>query len=137
MNIVEKHRFVDNWLERMGKPLLRQVMLTGAMKNFIVKHKAIFMEAIIAYAEILPDYREHAIILKNTETLIEAKDKFLREHDITGRKELIDSACTITIDEYEHDPHYAYFTDYMMKECKDKWVFEDNLEIPPGWFKET
>ena len=133
IDVAEKYRLVENWVDVTTKPLLRTIMLSGPIRKLVIVQKAIFQKAIRTYASILPGYKEHGVLLKNTVTLIEAKEKFFETYDITGREQLVEDGWDILIHQNEHDPSYAWIIDFMMKECKDKWVFDENVEIPKGW----
>ena len=85
-------------------------------KGFVVKNKGIFMKAIIAYANTLPENTKENTCKPNTHRLIDAWDKVLGYYDCPQRNELMRAISKIHINEYEHDLHYASIMDFGIEE---------------------
>ena len=85
-------------------------------REYVIKHKSIFMKAIIAYASILPEPTELKTYRHNTQRLIDSWDKLLKYYDCPARNELMRAVRKIHIDEYEHDEHYANLHDFLIEE---------------------
>lgn len=106
----------------------RHQMFKGVLRGFIIKHKAIFMKAIIAYAKILPEPTRENTFLSNIHTLMDIRDEFKRRVNIPSREELLDAVFKIGISEYAHDTVYQFFADWLIEELrKSDWV------IPNRW----
>lgn len=95
--------------------LLKQWMLREA-RQFVIEHKGIFMKAIVAFADILPEPTKENTVRHNTHVLIDLRDKFLRYDTIANRTKLYEAAWKIFIAEYEHDADETYRFDWLVEE---------------------
>jgi len=91
-------------------------MLGQPFRNFIIKHKAIFQSAIIAFAKILPEPTKEGCIFENSHTLIEKRDRFLEYENNNGRQEMFQAIWNIFIDENEHDDYYRFRFEWTIEE---------------------
>jgi len=102
--------------------MLAKDMRTGAMRGFIVKHKAVFEKAIIAFAKIVPEPTKENTKYPNTHILMDIRDKFFELENNPGRKALFEAAWKVLIAEYEHDPYYRFRLDWVLEEIqKSGW----------------
>jgi len=87
------------------KEYLSRWMLTH-MRGFVIKHKAIFEKAIIAYADILPDPTYENVLEPNSHVLLDMRNKFFSYYHNPSKMNLFQATWKIAIAENEHDPHY-------------------------------
>ena len=90
-------------------------MLTVA-REFVIKHKATFQKAIIAFASILPEPTKDNTLEPNSLILLEKRDKFFRYYKFPNRIELYNAVWKILIDEYEHDPQPRNIFQWLLEE---------------------
>ena len=92
----------------------RHKMFKGENRNFIIKHKGIFMRAIILYAKMIPEPTRDDTFLPNIGVLFDLRDEFLEHANIPSRIELIKALFKIGISEYAHDTVYQFFIDWFI-----------------------
>ena len=92
-------------------------------RQLIIEHKAIFRQAIIAYANMLPEPviqpttpQEKAVTWKNSPVLLRIRDKFLSYYGYEGRRQMMEAGWKILIDELEHDPAYRDPFQFLVEE---------------------
>ena len=102
--------------------MLGEDMLKGKMRGFVIKHKGVFMKAIIAFAKILEEPTKENTTRHNTHILIDIRDKYFKLDNLPARKELMKAIWKIGIVEYEHDGHYSFRGDWVLEEIhKSDW----------------
>lgn len=97
--------------ETVGRYMLKTA------RQFFIDHKAVFMNAILAFAKILPEPTKENTTKVNTHNLIDLWEWF-NQHNTKARDDLFDGLRKITIDEFEHDPFY----DGRMQAFLEKWL---------------
>ena len=75
-------------------------------RQFVIEHKDLFMKAIIAFADTLPEPTKENTIIPNTYPMIRIWDKLLEMEDNPGREPLFKALKKITVSEHEHDYYY-------------------------------
>ena len=85
-------------------------------RQYVIKHKDIFMKAITAYASILPEVTRENTELPNTHILIDKRDKFFTHERNIGRKPLMEAVWKVLLSEYEHDIYYRNRFDWLLEE---------------------
>jgi len=106
----------------------RHKMFKGEKRNFIIKHKGIFVKAIILYAKMIPEPTRDNTSLSNIHLLMDLRDEFRKHVNIPGRMELIEALFKIGISEYAHDIVYQFFIDFIVYMLKKK-----DWELPIKW----
>ncbi len=76
------------------------------MRDFVIGHKAIFEQAIIAFAKIIPEPTHENVLEATSHELLDMEERFLSHFNKSGKSELFNAAWKIAIFENEHDPHY-------------------------------
>ena len=109
----------------------RHQMFKGALRNLVVRNKGIFVKAIIAYANALPEPTRENTFLPNIHILMDIRDEFLERVNIPSRMELIEALFKIGISEYAHDTVYQCFLDWLAKRLgESNWVFPNRWTNP-------
>ena len=118
--------------------LSRWMLVT--MRAFVIKHKAIFRLAVIAYAKILLEPTKDNTLEPNSHILLDIRDKFFEHYTLPDRRTLFESAWKIFICEYEHDPHYRHIGDWLIEELVESVMSGEwkprPIGEPSGWWKE-
>jgi len=91
-------------------------MLTGTMRGFVIKHKGIFLKAIIAFAKILPEPKREDCKRPNSPVLFDIWDRLLKHLSLVSRIPLFKAARKLHIAEYEHDPWESELFDCFVEE---------------------
>ena len=113
----------------------RNKVFKGALRDLVIKNKGIFVKAIIAYAESIPDPTEGDTFLPNIHELIDSRDRFKKQVNIPSRQRLLDALFKIGISEYAHDTVYQFFLDWLKHDLeKTPWVYPDKW-VNPYWDK--
>jgi len=93
-------------------------------RGFVIKHKGVFMKAIIAFANTLPeparegdtDPNKKVVGDPNSPLIMDVFDKFFEYFHHEGRVELLQAARKIFIFEYDHDPDYRNMFQFFLEE---------------------
>ncbi len=111
-------------------------MLSGKMRGFVIKHKGIFMKAIIAFANSLTEPTRDNVIHPNTLKLLDFQDRFFEYEDNPGREELFRAVFRVLIAEYEHDPYYHYRFDWLLEQIVNSGWKPRPMGFPNKYWKE-
>jgi len=107
----------------------RHKMFKGILQELVVRNKAIFMKAIIAYANSVPEPTRDDTYLTNIHVLMDIRDEFMKHVNIPGRMKLIDALFKIAISEYAHDTVYQFFIDWLINALrKVTWTMPNRWE---------
>lgn len=123
----------------MGVQYLSRIMLIY-MRDFIIRQKWIFKQAVKAYANALPEPTKENTLEPNSPIIIDIEDKFFKYYDFKGNKPLFEAMWKILICEYEHDPHYRDICQWVLEELVEavmdgRWTPRPHHH-PSGHWKE-
>ena len=97
--------------------MIGEDILKGAMRNFVIKHKALFEKAIIAYAKTYEEPTKENTRKHNTHILIDIQDKYFKYENNQTKMPLLEAAWKIGIVEYESND-YSSRADWLLEEIK-------------------
>ena len=107
----------------------RHKMFKGILRELVIRNKAKFTKAIIAYANSVPEPTWDDTYLTNIHILMDIRDEFMNHINIPSRMELIEALFKIGISEYAHDTVYQFFIDWLINALrKVTWTMPNRWE---------
>lgn len=102
MTLLKDHPFFRD----KGILPLRVQMLTGKFRKVIIRHKGIFEKAIKTYASTIPEPTKGNCLEELTYQLIDARESFFLENPDVPKREMVEAAWKILIEEVESNDEY-------------------------------
>jgi len=119
--------------------LLISRMLTGKGRNFVVeqiKHpiEKVLVKSVHLFISVFGRVKKEKTIKHNTHVILDLKQEFFQHYINPYRMELFDCAWELLAFEIEHDSHYEWLFDWLVKriteeKAKGNWV-ETPQEFP-------
>ncbi len=100
-------------------------------RQFVIEHKAVFQDAIIAYAKALPDPDKLECNYANVPVLKRIRDKFMG--NIRVKYDLYWAFWRIVIDEMEHDPDHRALAEFVIEEVVESIMDGEWKPREVGW----
>ena len=95
--------------ELRKEPPLRVQMLTGKMRPVVIAAKAIFQKAIIEYAKTIPEPTIDNLGNELSIKLLGVRDEFFKRNPNPPKKEMMEAAFKILIEETDHNDEYKLY----------------------------
>jgi len=105
--------------ELRKEPPLRVQMLTGKMRPVVIAAKAIFQKAIIAYASTVTEPTRENTRQPMVHRLLDARDRFFEESPNPPKKQMMEAAWKILIEECEHNDEYRPYWKLLVNIIKE------------------